>query len=293
MLRSMTGFGRSECSDGKRTVTCEIRSVNHRYADITVKLSRRYSFAEEYIKKILKETIHRGKVEASVMIEDISDEDAQIRLHEGIARQYYQRLTELNERFDLGGSVSLELLASMPDVMKPVPCVDDEEALKEIIAKCVRQAAASHDRMRAAEGERLKEDLVMRGGLIRKLVADIEARAPEVGREYTDKLKERIGELLEGTVEVPEDRILLEAAIFADKANITEEIVRLKSHVSQMEKILAGDSPYGKKLDFLVQEMNREANTIGSKANDLTISTQMLELKSEVEKIREQVQNIE
>lgn len=293
MIRSMTGFGRGEYSDEKRTVTCEIRSVNHRYSDINVKMPRRYMFAEEYIKNIIKETVHRGKVEVSVIIDNSNDDDIKIRLSEGTARQYYERLCELNEKFSLGGNVSLEMLASMPDVMKPIPCVEDEEGIKQAIGKSVREAAENHNAMRTTEGEKLKNDLVKRGSVVRELISSIAKRAPRVSEEYGEKLRERIKELTEGTAEIPEDRIAVEAAIFADKANITEELVRLDSHVSQMDQILSGDSPCGKKLDFLIQEMNREANTIGSKANDLNITNDMLELKSEVEKIREQVQNIE
>lgn len=293
MIRSMTGFGRGEASDGKRIVTCEIRSVNHRYADIYIKIPRRYSFAEEAIKKIVKETVHRGKVEVSVMIVNLTEEDTEINLNTGLADQYYRCLNQLNENFDLGGKVTLEMLASMPDIMRSVPVEEDEEVFQKVVDEAVYKACKAHDQMRMVEGEKLKQDLEMRGDLIRNLVDRISERAPKVSMEYKDRLRERICELVNGTVEIPEDRITLEAAIFADKANITEELVRLNSHIDQMQEILSGDGTVGKKLDFLVQEMNREANTIGSKSNDRDITNYMLELKSEVEKIREQVQNIE
>ncbi|MEG0156530.1 MAG: DUF1732 domain-containing protein, partial [Anaerovoracaceae bacterium] len=183
--------------------------------------------------------------------------------------------------------------AGLPDVMKAIPDVEDEEEVAVAIEQALREALVRHGEMREIEGMKLAEDLNMRGELIRTHLRSIEGRAPEVGKAYANKLKDRINELVGGTIEVPEERILLEAAIFADKASITEEIVRLDSHIEQLHRILGEGKSDGKKLDFLVQEMNREANTIGSKANDLEITGIMLEIKAEVEKIREQVQNIE
>ena len=294
MIHSMTGFGRSEYSDDKRNITVEIRSVNHRYLDLTVKMSRRYSFCEEKIKQAVKERISRGKVEVSVMVENISEGDTAVNLNKPVARQFYDSLTELKEDFGLKGDIDLRLLSSMPDVLKVTPDILDEEEFTQAVLTATRGAVAGLEEMRAKEGLKLAEDLISKGENIRLIVSDIKERSPMVVREYTDKLRARIADLVGNAVEVPEERILTEAAIFADKCAVDEEMTRLDSHLIQLKNILTGDEPtVGKKLDFLVQEMNREANTTGSKANDLTITNMVLELKSEIEKIREQVQNIE
>ena len=294
MIKSMTGFGRGEYSDGKRNVMAEIKTVNHRYSDINVKMPKRYSFAEEGIKNIIRNKIRRGKAEVSIIIENLTEEDITVKLNEMVAKQYIDNLKELKSLYELDGEIDIRLVAGMPDVMKAVADVENEEDVMKVIEQAVALATENLDKMRAAEGAKLAEDLLMRGELIRGIVKKIETRAPMVVKDYTDKLYNRIKELTEGAVEVPEDRILMEAAVFADKSNITEELVRLDSHMMQLKNILSsGDGPVGKKLDFLVQEMNREANTIGSKSNDLEITSLMLETKSEIEKIREQVQNIE
>ena len=294
MVKSMTGFGRGEYTDGKRNVTAEIRTVNHRYADITVKMPKRYSFAEETVKSLVKEKIRRGKAEVSIIFENLTETDVTVRLNTPVAEQYLKNLRELQETYGLAGEIDVKLIASMPDVLRAVPDVEDEDEITAAISEAVRQAAAANDAMRQVEGQRLAEDLLKRGELVRSIVDRIGERAPLVAQEYVQKLNDRISELLDGEAEIPADRILTEAAIFADKANITEELVRLDSHMKQLAQILNGsEGPVGKKLDFLVQEMNREANTIGSKANDLEITSCMLEAKSEIEKIREQVQNIE
>lgn len=294
MVKSMTGFGRGEYTDGKRNVTAEIRTVNHRYADITVKMPKRYSFAEETVKSLVKQTIRRGKAEVSIIFENLTETDVTVRLNTPVAEQYLKNLQQLQQTYGLAGEIDVKLIASMPDVLRAIPDVEDEDEITAAVSEAVKQAAAANDAMRQVEGQRLAEDLLARGELIRSIVEKIETRAPLVAQEYVQKLNDRISELLDGAAEIPADRILTEAAIFADKANITEELVRLDSHMKQLAEILTGsDGPIGKKLDFLVQEMNREANTIGSKANDLEITSLMLETKSEIEKIREQVQNIE
>ena len=294
MIKSMTGFGRAEYTDGKRNITVEIKSVNHRYSDISVKMPRRYSFAEDRVKAVVKSRLKRGKVDVSIMVENITENDINIKLNEPIARQYFDNLKTLQDNFDLSGEITLRLLATMPDVMKAIPDVDDEEEIAKAILVPVEEAAVNLEKMRAVEGEKLAEDLLGRGETIKGILDKIAERAPGVVVDYTAKLRDRITELLAGNATIPEERILTEAAIFADKCAIDEEITRLNSHLIQLKKII--DSPNdaeGKKLDFLVQEMNREANTIGSKANDITITNYMLEIKSEIEKIREQVQNVE
>lgn len=294
MVKSMTGFGRSEYSDEKRNITVEIKSVNHRYSDINVRMPRRYSFAEEKVKNAVKTTARRGKIEVSVMVENIGDEDVNIRLNTAVAKQYLDNIAQLKDVFGIGGDVTLEYIASLPDVMKSVPDVENEDEITAILVNAVKEAAEKHAEMRSVEGEKLAEDILMRADLIEAHVKEIEQRSPDVVTEYTEKLRTRINEMIGGAVVATEERILLEAAVFADKINVTEETVRLGSHLNQLRTIISDSSqPEGKKLDFLVQEMNREANTIGSKANDLEITSRVLEIKSEIEKIREQVQNIE
>ncbi len=294
MVKSMTGFGRSEYTDEKRNIIVEIKSVNHRYSDISVRMPRRYSFAEDKIKNAVKETLRRGKVDISILVENIAESDVNVKLNTMIARQYYDNLKELAGEFGLENNITLQFLATLPDVMKSMPDVEDEEEITKALLAATDGALAKIDEMRTAEGAKLAEDLIMRGETIRMLAKKIEQRSPLVTKAYEEKLRERITELVGKNVAVPEDRILLEAAIFADKSSITEELVRLDSHTMQLKNILSNSNqPDGKKLDFLVQEMNREANTIGSKANDIEITNLMLEMKAEIEKIREQVQNIE
>ena len=294
MIKSMTGFGRSEYSDGKRNIICEIRSVNHRYSDITVKMPRRYSFAEDRIKQTVKEKLVRGKVDVSINVENVTESDVVIKLNQLAAKQYFDNLSELKEQFGLTGDIDLSLMAGMPDVLKAVPDVEDEEEITKAILIPVAEASANLEKMRAVEGQRLADDLISKGETIKGILDKIEVRSPLVVKDYMEKLRARITELLDGAAEIPEERILTEAAIVADKCAIDEEITRLNSHLVQLKAILTGsESTVGKKLDFLVQEMNREANTIGSKANDLEITNNMLNIKAEIEKIREQVQNIE
>ena len=227
------------------------------------------------------------------MVDNLTEDDINVRLNTMAAKQYIDNLKELKEEFSLAGEITLEMVAGMPDVLKAIPDVDDEEEITASAIEAVEAALYNLDQMRLREGQKLGEDLIMRGEIVRKYVEEISERSPQVVKAYQDKLEERLNELLEGKIEVPEERILMEAAIFADKTSITEELVRLDSHISQLNQILGAPKSDGKKLDFLVQEMNREANTIGSKANDNDITSAVLEIKSEVEKIREQVQNIE
>ena len=296
MIKSMTGFGRGQYTDEVKTITVEIKAVNHRYCDIFVKMPRRFSFAEEKIKAAIKNRLSRGKIEVSLTIDNFGKSDSDIRLDKDLAGKYYQALKELEDSFDFGqeSQLSLSLLAKMPDVIKNVPAEEDEEELLKAILTATENAVDSITSMRETEGEKLAKDIAMRADIISGIRAEIEKRAPELEAEYAAKFRTRINELLNGTAEVPEERVALEAAIFADKANITEEVVRLESHVQQLHTFLEGkEDSIGKKIDFLIQEMNREANTIGSKSNDKEITSMMLKLKAEIEKIREQVQNIE
>ena len=296
MIKSMTGFGRGEYADETGKVTVEIRAVNHRYLDISVKMPRRYSFAEEAIKAAIKEKLSRGKVEVNVSIDNAGKSDSDVKLDADLAAKYYDALSTLRDSFEFGeeSKVSLSLLARMPDVIKTSAAEEDEETMTQRLVSAARKATDDISAMRETEGAKLAADLEARAGIVSDIRARIEKRAPEIEKEYAAKFKARVEELLDGVYEVPEERIALEAAIFADKANITEELVRLDSHVSQLRAFLKTDGEaIGKKIDFLIQEMNREANTIGSKSNDRKITSMMLDLKAEIEKIREQVQNIE
>lgn len=295
MIKSMTGFGRSVYGDEKRNITVEIRGVNHRYCDINLKLPRRYGFAEEALTGIVKEYATRGKIDLYIAVENLSDEELTIKLNLPLARSYYNNLLEVKKEFDLEEEISLDYITSIPDVIKLVPQVENEDEIIEALSVPVREAMIMFDAMRQREGANIKEDMLMRGNLIEKLCKEMVGEEEALLKHYRDRLEERMKQLLDSTVQVPEERIALEAAIFADKSNITEELVRMDSHLSQLRWILDGgekDSP-GKKLDFLVQEMNREANTIGSKANDIGVTNRVLQIKSEIEKIREQVQNIQ
>lgn len=298
MIKSMTGFGRGEYTDGKRNMVVEIKTVNHRYADITIKMPRRYSFAEDKIKSAIKAHLRRGKADVFIMVENIGDSDVSVQINEELAKQYLEKMVSLRDALGepegFNDQLSLLQIAGLPDVIKTTPAAEDEEEIMQALLIPTLQAAQNLDKMRATEGEKLAEDLLAKGENLKTLLDQIAARAPQVATDYTAKLRERITELIGNSVQIPEDRILVEAAIFADKCAIDEEITRLNSHIMQLRDIVStSNQPDGKKLDFLVQEMNREVNTIGSKANDITITGYVLDLKSEIEKIREQVQNIE
>ena len=298
MIKSMTGFGRGEYTDGKRNMVVEIKTVNHRYADITIKMPRRYSFAEDKIKSAIKAHLRRGKADVFIMVENIGDSDVSVQINEELAKQYLEKMVSLRDALGepegFNDQLSLLQIAGLPDVIKTTPAAEDEEEIMQALLIPTLQAAQNLDKMRATEGEKLAEDLLAKGENLKTLLDQIAARAPQGATDYTAKLRERITELIGNSVQIPEDRILVEAAIFADKCAIDEEITRLNSHIMQLRDIVStSNQPDGKKLDFLVQEMNREANTIGSKANDITITGYVLDLKSEIEKIREQVQNIE
>ena len=295
MAKSMTGFGRGVYTDELRSVTVELRSVNHRYSDITVKMPRRYQFAEDTIKNIVKGVAPRGKIDVFVNVDNIAADDTAVELNIPLAKRYFETLQTIKAELpQLSGEPTLAMVANFPDVVKSAAAEEDEELVLKALTEATKEAAANLDAMRIVEGAKLMEDILQRGQLIEQTVCGIEVYAPEVAKNYAAKMKERIQELLGDEATIPEDRIVLEAAVFADQSNITEEMVRLKSHCSQLKSIAADTSgPIGKKLDFLVQEMNRESNTIGSKANDIRITNDVLLLKAEIEKIREQVQNIE
>ncbi len=293
MIKSMTGYGRSEVltADGKK-ITVEIKSVNHRYSDYTIKISRSYGFLEDPLRKRAAECITRGKVDIYVSIEYMSGSDVNIMLDKEFAADYIAALRELRDEFGLKDDISVMTAAANPDIFKRYKKEEDEQELLAEVMGAFDAALSDFTAMRAREGARICKDLSDRVNTMRALAAEIDARSPETVTEYRDKLYKKLQEILEDKT-IDEARILTEAAIFADKVAVNEETVRLASHFDEFDEILASDAPAGRRLDFLVQEINRETNTIGSKASDVYIARRVVELKAELEKMREQIQNIE
>lgn len=292
MVKSMTGYGRAREMRSGRDITVEVRSVNNRYLDCTVKLPRAYIFAEDAIKTRVQKAISRGKVDVFVTIDTSAADVAVVQVNEGLAKGYYDALMHLKNSFALPGDVTPEVLARFPDVLTVTKAEEDVEAIAADICAVLEDALAAYNEMRAVEGAKLAEDVGGRAAVIEETVDKVEQRSPETVAAYRQRLETKMMEVLQSAT-IDESRILTEAAIFADKVAVDEETVRLHSHMAQLRTMLAGDVPVGRKLDFLVQEINRECNTIGSKCNDLTIAQDVVNMKAEVEKIREQIQNIE
>jgi len=297
MIKSMTGYGRAEINSDGRAVSVEIRSVNHRYSEVSIRHQGRCGFAEDAVRQLVKNRTGRGKVDVTVFFASTNEEDAAVTLNTAAARQYFTGLRELQKTFDTTGEISLDLLASMPEVLRHDRHQSGEDAILAIILETTESALASFDEMRSAEGAELQADLEKRIDVLADITSEIGERAPEVRAIHAAKLKDRIAVMLDKSIDVEllEQRLAMEIAVFADKAGIDEELVRLASHFEQFRNTIKNKNdslPVGKKLDFIVQEMNREANTIGSKANDLHITELMIELKNGIESIREQVQNI-
>ena len=292
MIRSMTGFGRAQASVEGYNVTVEIRSVNHRYFEFYAKIPRTYSFLEEKIKSTLSTGISRGKVECSVQIEATADESVVVSVNEPLARGYVDAIGSIAETFNLKDDLTALSLARFSDVLSITKAPVDEDALWEKVEPVIKEALNGFIAMRETEGAKLSQDVLSRGELILENVSYIEERSPETVKQYSEKLLERMRNVL-GDTQIDEARILTEAAIYADKVAVAEETVRLRSHIDQLRTMLQSSEAIGRKLDFLVQEINREANTIGSKAQDVDIARRVIDIKAEVEKIREQIQNIE
>ena len=292
MIKSMTGYGRFEHVDENRKIIIDLRSVNHRYCDITVKVPRAYSYLEDKIKEYVASNISRGKVEVFLYIENYTSNDKLVTVDHVLAQNYYDVLKELKETYELRNDVGISDLARFSDIFVTRQQDEDKDKAWEMVKTCLAPAVDDFVAMRVREGERLKENLLERATAIKGLVAQIAERSPEMLKEYEEKLRARIDELL-GDFKADEGRILTEVGVMADKVCIDEELVRLNSHFEELEKILALSEPVGRKLDFLVQEINRETNTIGSKANDFGLAKCVVEIKSEIEKLREQIQNIE
>ncbi len=292
MVRSMTGYGRARSTLHGRDITVEVRSVNNRYLDCSIKMPRVYIFAEDAMKALVQKTVSRGKVDVFVTIDTVEAEGSVVRVDTALAGEYLQAIRALKDQFGLPEDVTALSLARMPDVLTVTKAEEDLEAVSGDICSVLEEALAAYQAMRATEGEKLAADIAGRLDTIEALTGKVEERSPQTVAEYRQKLLDRMQEVL-SSASIDESRILTEAAIFADKVAVDEETVRLRSHLSQLREMLRSDVPVGRKLDFLIQEVNRESNTIGSKCSDLEIARWVVELKAEVEKIREQVQNIE
>ena len=292
MVKSMTGYGRAREMHNGRDITVEVRSVNNRYLDCTVKMPRAYIFVEDRMKARVQQAISRGKVDVFVTIDASAADAAVVAVNEPLARGYYDALTRLKTMFGLPGDVTPEVLAKFPDVLAVTKAEEDVEAIAADICAVLDDALTSYNAMRAVEGEKLAADVAGRITTIETVVGKVEERSPQTVAAYRQRLETKMQEVLQSTA-IDESRILTEAAIFADKIAVDEETVRLRSHIAQLRAMLVSDEPVGRKLDFLIQEVNRECNTIGSKCNDLTIAQDVVNMKAEVEKIREQVQNME
>lgn len=292
MIKSMTGYGKSEQTIDSLNVTVEIKSVNHRYFEFSARVPREYGFLEEKLKKYCNSLITRGKVECYVSVEDLEEREMEVNVNKTLAAGYVKALKELSERFGLKDDISAVTLSRYPDVITLHKASEDEERIWNAGKTVAETAVSKFIEMRETEGSKLRGDILSRADYIIECVEFIEGRSPETVREYNEKLKQRMKELL-GDASVDEQRLLNEAAIYADKIAVDEETVRLRSHISQLREFMNSNEAIGRKLDFLVQEINREANTIGSKAQDVDIAKKVIAIKAEVEKIREQVQNIE
>lgn len=289
----MTGYGKGEYENELYRFTVEIKSVNHRYNDILVKMPRHISYLEDTIKKTIKEKINRGKVDVYINLEYINESAVDVKVDIPLARAYKLALEELRTELDIEDNIRLNNILSMNEVVKTERKNINENLVADCLLKSLSIAIANISEMREREGQELKKDMLIKLDNIENFLHIIQEKSPSVVVEYRDKLKVRISELLDNSIVIDEERLSSEVAFFADKSSVDEEIVRLKSHIKQFKSILEDGDSVGRKLDFLIQEFNREINTIGSKANDITISNSVVELKAELEKIREQVQNIE
>lgn len=292
MIKSMTGFGRCEVSEGNRKVTVEMKSVNHRYLDVSMKMPKKLNFFDSAIRTVLKEYVQRGKVDVFISYEDLSESNVALTYNPTIAAQYMTYFRQMEEQFQLKNDVQVSMLARCPEVLVMEEQQEDEKEIWHILEQALRGACEKFVETRIREGENLKNDLIAKLDEMLKLVAFIEERSPQIIGEYRLKLENKVKELL-SDAQIDENRIATEVTIFADKICVDEEIVRLRSHVEATKAALEAGGGIGRKLDFIAQEMNREANTTLSKANDLEISNCAIDLKTEIEKVREQIQNIE
>ena len=290
-MKSMTGFGRASLESNGKNYIIEIKTVNNKYSDITVKSPKRLSFMEDRIRKQIANRITRGKVEVSVSFFDFSNKSKNVVLNKEIAKEYIKQLKEIADENNLSENISVVEIAKLPDILNSIDSDNDEEIASEAL-QCLNMALDSLIEMRKTEGENIKQDLLVRIERVQNLVDKIAENSKGIVEEYVSKLEKRVKEILKTDV-VDENRIAQEAVIYADKTSIEEELTRLNSHIVQFKELVNSDGPVGKKLDFMIQEMNRETNTIGSKSSDIQMTNIVIDIKNILEKIREQVQNIE
>lgn len=292
MLKSMTGYGRCERIIGLKKITAELKSVNHRFSDYNIKVPRQYGFLEDRVRHCVSESVSRGKIDVYVSIESCGEADKTVTANKELASNYVEILRDLCETFSLKDDISVSTIASFGDIFRAEPKREDEEEIWESVKEVLTDAVGAFCAMRLREGERIERDLRDRISYMKSLAQKIDERSPETVEEYRNKLYQKIKEILDDR-EVDDARVLTEVAIFADKVAVNEETVRLGSHYDEFFSILDSNEPAGRKLDFLIQEINREVNTIGSKASDIEIAKLVVTLKGEIEKLREQIQNIE
>lgn len=292
MLKSMTGFGRCEIAQVDRKITVEMKAVNHRYCDISIKMPKKLSFFEAGIRNVLKQYIGRGKIDIYITYEDYTENNVCVKYNADLAREYYNNLEKMSKEFGIDNDIRVSALSRYPEVFSLEEQTIDEKELWALVEEAVKGAASRFVDTRIAEGEHLKQDIISKLDGMLRIVDFIETRSPEVVNEYRNKLYAKVTELLADT-KVEESILVTEVTVFADKICVDEETVRLKSHIINMKETLNDNENVGRKLDFIAQEMNREANTILSKANDLEVTNKAIDLKTEIEKVREQIQNIE
>lgn len=292
MIKSMTGFGRFEVSEAERKITVEMKSVNHRYLDVNIKMPKKLNFFESAIRAELKNYIQRGKVDLFITYEDFTEKNICIKYNKELANEYMMYLKQMSEDFKLDYDIRVSALSRYPEVLAMEEQTIDEEEIWKVLSRVIKGASENFVETRIREGENLKNDLIAKLDGMLKHVEFITERSPQLIADYKTKLTEKVQELLDDA-HIDENRLLMEVTIFADKVSVDEELVRLKSHIETTKSTLIEGGSIGRKLDFIAQEMNREANTILSKANDLEISNRAIELKTDIEKVREQIQNIE
>ena len=294
MVKSMTGFGRSETEINGRAITVEIKSVNHRYFEFSCRVTRGYGFLEDKLKAFVNSRVSRGKIDMFVSVGAADDVPCEVAVNHSLVSGYLTAMKEISDTYGIENDATVVSISRFPDVFTVSKAAVDEEQLTADVLSAAGQALDSFVAMREAEGERMKADILGRAQTILDIVSEIEERSPQTVVEYETRLLDRIRQTLENlSVEVDEQRILTEVAVFADKVAVAEETVRLRSHFDQLSEFLERNEPVGRKIDFIIQEMNREANTIGSKVQDAVLAHKVVDIKSEIEKIREQVQNIE
>ena len=291
-ILSMTGYGSAKGTVEGLNISAELKSVNNRYLDVSVRLPRGFLFAEEAIKAAVQQHISRGKVDVFLTVDSSQAADTVVRINEPLLRAYLDALDSIASEHGLQNDVTALSVARFPDVLSVEKAEADQDALRTGLVALMDEALAEYDRMRLREGRKLREDVESRLVTVEALVSEVEAHAPETVEAYHNRLRQKLESVLEGK-DVDEARVITECAVFADRVAVDEETVRLRSHIAQMRQMLAAGSPFGRKADFLIQEFNREANTIGSKCQNADVAKVVVDLKSEIEKIREQIQNIE